>query len=104
MRCKVDTEASNQESTRKVGDPICKTKNRKKIRKKWRMRRVINPCRSEWPHRSIGTGTIGKYGLVAVDAALLEEVCHWVQALTSQKLKPSVSHPLPCLWIQMQSS
>ena len=37
-------------------------------------------------HRLIGSVTIRRYCLVKVSVALLEEVCHWGQALRSQML------------------
>ena len=55
-------------------------------------------------HRTIGSGTIRKYGLAGIDVALLEEVYGEGQALRFQKLKPcqampsaTVSLPAPCL-------
>ena len=38
------------------------------------------------PHRSIGSGTIRRHGLVGVDMAFL--VCHWGWVLRFQRLKP----------------
>lgn len=45
----------------------------------------------KWPQRLIGTDTIRKSGLVEVGEALLEEVCHWMQALRSQNFKPELA-------------
>lgn len=41
---------------------------------------------------------ISRYGLLGIEVALLEEVCHWGPNLRSEMLKPSqLWHPLPAV-------